>query len=96
MQHDKPTERCQTEAHDVESMYRGPYEGVQVPYLPTVLLEDGQLGPLRPALPRVPVRVGDPCAQCGVLEHCREHRRQGEHSQSSSGQIAQRQQVEKM
>ena len=72
----------------MEHMYRGPYEGVQVPYLPTVLLEDRQLGSLQPALPRLPVRLGKPCAQCGVLEHCREHFCQGKHSQSSSGQVS--------
>ena len=69
--------------HNVNDFCRGPYKGVQVPNLPTVLLEDGQLGSLQPALPRVPVRLGDPCAQCELLEHCWEHYCQGEHSLGS-------------
>ena len=63
----------------MKNMCRGTYEGLQVPYLPTLLLEDRQLGPLRPALPRLPVRLGNPCAQRGVLEHHREHYSQGEY-----------------
>ena len=71
----------------MDDMYRGPYEGLQVPYLPTVLLEDGQLGSLQPALPRLPVRLGNPCAQCKLLEHCRERYCQGELSSGSQKQI---------
>ena len=73
----------------MKNMCRAPHEGLQVPYLPTVLLEDRQLGLLQPALPRLPIRLGNPCAQCGLLEHCRELYCQGKHSQSSPGQSAQ-------